>query len=113
MGQSFRGLTHTPHADSLRDPGPPWAPTQFHHLGKRSFGEGTGLEEDDGIRGFVLWTPGLGGSVDSLTHLSLSALAAPPPPPPGIEMDVSFLIQGMGKMRTGPASTGRGAGSGS
>ena len=28
-------------------------------------------------------------------------------------MDVSFLIQGMGKMRIGPASTGQGAGSGS
>lgn len=73
--------------------------------GRAEVGEGTKLEEDNGIRGFVLWIWGWRDG-QSLTPLSLSILATHPCP--GIEMGASFLIEGRGKMSTGQAFTGRG-----
>lgn len=111
MGQSFRGLAHTPGTGSLRDPGL----TTPHFLGPCAVltpggtqaGEGTKLEEDNGIRGFVLWI--LGGGGQSPIPLSL-VHPCPFRPCPGIETGASFLVvEGMGKMSAGQASTGQGA----
>lgn len=62
MGQSF--LWPHSHAEccSVRDPGPTPLPALGPHAvltpGETEAGEGTKLEEDNGIRGFVLWRQG-------------------------------------------------------
>lgn len=82
MGQSFRGLARVPSAGSLRDPGPTThllpGPCAVLTPGGTEAGEGTKLEEDNGIRGFVLWN--LGGGVDRAPRpflLSVLARSAP------------------------------------
>lgn len=87
-------------------PALPGAPTQLHHPGKRS------LEKEQnwgGYRNPWLCSADSGlGWRDGQASRPFPCLPLLPhhPPPPGTEMDVSFLIQGMGKASTGPASTG-------
>lgn len=59
--------------------------------GRTEVGEGTKQEEDNGIRGFVLWILGVGWgrSGQSLTSLHLPSLAANPhhlPATPALEL---------------------------
>lgn len=110
-GRSFRGLALMLRVGSLRDPGSTAHPSRGPHAvltpGRTELGEGTELEEDNGIRGFVLWIQGQGeGWTEPHTPFfpSLSLL----PPCAGIEMGASFLMEGMGEMSAGQASTGQG-----
>lgn len=83
MGQSFRSLARMPSADSLRDPGLTThlslGPCAVVTPGGTEAGEGTKLEEDNGIRGFVLWILG-GGWTEP--HAPFSCPSSPLPPLP-------------------------------
>lgn len=72
--------------------------------GRTEVGEGTKLEEDNGIRGIVLCMRGWGSWTEP--YIPFTCPSLPPCACPGTEMGTGFLVEGMGKTSAGQASTG-------